>query len=58
MVQSAGSSGRGRSPVSYSAEGSPIGIQIVGRPWEEEQVLAVAAVLEKEHPAWKMPPIC
>jgi len=45
-------------PVSYSAEGSPIGIQIVGRPWEEEQVLAVAAVLEKEHPAWKMPPIC
>jgi Asp-tRNA(Asn)/Glu-tRNA(Gln) amidotransferase A subunit family amidase len=44
-------------PVSHSAEGLPIGVQIVGRPWEEEQVLAVAAVLERECGAWKMPPI-
>jgi Asp-tRNA(Asn)/Glu-tRNA(Gln) amidotransferase A subunit family amidase len=35
----------------------PIGVQIVGRPWEEEQVLSVAAVLEKECGAWKIPPI-
>ncbi len=44
-------------PVSHSVEGLPIGVQIVGRPWEEEQVLAVAAALEKECYAWKIPPI-
>jgi Asp-tRNA(Asn)/Glu-tRNA(Gln) amidotransferase A subunit family amidase len=44
-------------PVSQSQEGLPIGIQIVGRPWEEEQVLSVAAVLEKEIGPGKMPPI-
>jgi Asp-tRNA(Asn)/Glu-tRNA(Gln) amidotransferase A subunit family amidase len=33
-------------PMGFSGEGLPIGIQIVGRPWEEETVLAVAAVLE------------
>jgi len=45
-------------PVSHSSEGLPIGVQIVGRPWEEEQVLAVAAALERECSAWKIPPIC
>jgi len=45
-------------PVSHSAEGLPIGVQIVGRPWEEEQVLAVVAALERECGAWKIPPIC
>jgi len=35
-------------PVSQSPEGLPIGVQIVGRHWEEEQVLAVSAVLENE----------
>jgi Asp-tRNA(Asn)/Glu-tRNA(Gln) amidotransferase A subunit family amidase len=44
-------------PVSHSSEGLPIGVQIVGRPWDEEKVLAVAAVLERECGAWKMPPI-
>jgi len=44
-------------PVGQSAEGLPIGVQIVGRPWEEEQVLAIAAALEKECGAWKIPPI-
>ena len=44
-------------PVGHSAEGLPIGVQIVGRPWEEEQVLAVAAALERECGAWKIPPI-
>ena len=42
-------------PVSHSAEGLPIGVQIVGRPWEEEQVLAVAAALERECGAWRIP---
>jgi Asp-tRNA(Asn)/Glu-tRNA(Gln) amidotransferase A subunit family amidase len=44
-------------PVSRSPEGLPIGIQIVGRPWEEEQVLSVASTLEKQCGAWKIPPI-
>jgi len=44
-------------PVSHSSEGLPIGVQIVGRPWEEEQVLAVAAALERECNACKTPPI-
>jgi Asp-tRNA(Asn)/Glu-tRNA(Gln) amidotransferase A subunit family amidase len=44
-------------PVSHSPEGLPIGVQIVGLPWEEEQVLAVAAMVESECGAWKIPPI-
>lgn len=44
-------------PVSRSAEGSPIGIQIVGRPWEEEQVLSVAAIIEHACAAWQRPPL-
>jgi len=44
-------------PVSHSPEGLPIGVQIVGRPWEEEQVLAIAAALEKRCSAWKIPPL-
>jgi len=47
-------------PVSHSvsseSEGLPIGVQIVGRPWEEEQVLAVAKALEHECGAWRKPP--
>jgi Asp-tRNA(Asn)/Glu-tRNA(Gln) amidotransferase A subunit family amidase len=44
-------------PVSHSAEGLPIGVQIVGRPWEEEKVLAIAEVVEKECQAWRIPPL-
>ncbi len=44
-------------PVGRSAEGLPIGMQIVARPWEEELVLAVAAVVEKECGGWREPPI-
>jgi Asp-tRNA(Asn)/Glu-tRNA(Gln) amidotransferase A subunit family amidase len=43
-------------PMGYSDDGLPIGVQIVGRPWEEELVLAVAALLEKERGAWQAPP--
>ncbi len=44
-------------PVSHSAEGLPIGVQVVGRPWEEERVLAIATALERECNARKIPPI-
>lgn len=39
-------------PWARSAEGLPIGVQIVGRPWEEERVLAVAAHLESLRGPW------
>jgi Asp-tRNA(Asn)/Glu-tRNA(Gln) amidotransferase A subunit family amidase len=44
-------------PAGCSPEGLPIGVQIVGRPWEEEQLLSVAAALEKECGAWRIPSI-
>jgi Asp-tRNA(Asn)/Glu-tRNA(Gln) amidotransferase A subunit family amidase len=44
-------------PMGYSEEGLPIGVQIVGRPWEEEVVLAVAAKLEIESGPWRGPPL-
>jgi Asp-tRNA(Asn)/Glu-tRNA(Gln) amidotransferase A subunit family amidase len=43
-------------PMGRSPEGLPIGVQIVGRPWEEEQVLAVAARVEKAG-GWREPPM-
>ena len=42
-------------PIDRSDLGLPIGVQIVGRPWEEERVLAVAAVLEQAG-GWMAPP--
>lgn len=33
-------------PMGHSEGGLPIGVQIVGRPWEEEVVLAIAAALD------------
>lgn len=43
-------------PVGQSPEGLPIGVQIVGRPWEEELVLAVAAEVERECGGYRRPP--
>ena len=34
-------------PVGKSPEGLPIGVQIVGRPYKEDEVLAVASVLDR-----------
>jgi Asp-tRNA(Asn)/Glu-tRNA(Gln) amidotransferase A subunit family amidase len=44
-------------PVTRSDSGLPVGVQIVGRPWEEEFVLAVAAHVEKGCNAWRIPPL-
>ena len=38
-----------------SAEGLPIGVQIVARPWREDVALAVAARIENELGGWRMP---
>ncbi|HST10825.1 MAG TPA: amidase [Terriglobales bacterium] len=42
-------------PVGCSPEGLPIGVQIVGRPWEEELVLAIAAEVERECGGFRRP---
>lgn len=34
-------------PVGWSVEGLPIGVQIIGRPFEEDMVLAAAALIEE-----------
>jgi Asp-tRNA(Asn)/Glu-tRNA(Gln) amidotransferase A subunit family amidase len=44
-------------PMGYSEDGLPIGVQIVGWPWQEEVVLAVAAKLEQERGPWQAPPL-
>ena len=44
-------------PSGKSGEGLPIGVQLVGRPWEEELVLAVAAEVERKGPGFQPPPI-
>jgi Asp-tRNA(Asn)/Glu-tRNA(Gln) amidotransferase A subunit family amidase len=45
-------------PVGVSAEGLPIGVQIVGRPFEEEAVLIAAAVVEAALGGWQPPKLC
>jgi Asp-tRNA(Asn)/Glu-tRNA(Gln) amidotransferase A subunit family amidase len=42
-------------PVTRSAEGLPIGVQIITRPWEEETALAVAESLQEQLPWRGMP---
>src|SRR5947208_5363253 len=42
-------------PISFSNEGLPIGVQIIGRPFEEELVLAVAEALEESRGPWQAP---
>jgi Asp-tRNA(Asn)/Glu-tRNA(Gln) amidotransferase A subunit family amidase len=44
-------------PVGKSPEGLPIGVQIVGRPWQEEMVLTVAAEVERTCGGWHEPPL-
>ncbi|MCU1243742.1 MAG: Aspartyl-tRNA(Asn) amidotransferase subunit [Candidatus Acidoferrum typicum] len=44
-------------PVSVSAEGLPVGVQVIGRPHEEELVLAVAEKIETARGRWQAPPI-
>lgn len=43
-------------PVGRSPEGLPIGVQVVGRPFEEAAVLAVAAWIERGCGGWQAPP--
>jgi amidase len=38
-----------------TAEGLPVGVQVVGRPWRDDVVLAVAASLEARFGGWRPP---
>jgi Asp-tRNA(Asn)/Glu-tRNA(Gln) amidotransferase A subunit family amidase len=42
-------------PAGRSREGLPIGVQIVGRPGEEETVLAAASIVEQALGGWQPP---
>ena len=42
-------------PAGQSAEGLPIGVQIVGQPNEEKTVLSAAAVIEESLGCWRRP---
>jgi len=42
-------------PMAQSSEGLPIGVQLIGRPFEDELVLAVAEQLEAARGAWQPP---
>ena len=35
-------------PVGRSPEGLPIAVQVAGRPWEDELVLAIARIIDRE----------
>jgi len=43
-------------PVAWTSTGLPIGVQIIGRPYKEDEALAVAAVLDRQF-GWKKPPV-
>jgi amidase len=43
-------------PVGESATGLPIGVQIIGRPYKDDEVLAVAEILNEKY-KWKEPPL-
>jgi Asp-tRNA(Asn)/Glu-tRNA(Gln) amidotransferase A subunit family amidase len=43
-------------PVTFSSDGLPIGIQLIGRPHEEDLLLDVAAAIEQARGPWPEPP--
>jgi Asp-tRNA(Asn)/Glu-tRNA(Gln) amidotransferase A subunit family amidase len=44
-------------PMGVSKEGLPIGAQVIGRPFEDELVLAVAEAIEQARGPWQPPPL-
>ena len=40
-------------PVGLSESGLPVGVQIIGRPGEDETALAAAAMIEKASGGWR-----
>jgi Asp-tRNA(Asn)/Glu-tRNA(Gln) amidotransferase A subunit family amidase len=44
-------------PVAHSNGGLPIGVQIIGRPFEEDLILKVAEAIEDARGPWQPPPL-
>lgn len=44
-------------PAGRTAEGLPIGVQVIGRPFAEEDVLTAAAIIEEALGGWQPPPL-
>jgi Asp-tRNA(Asn)/Glu-tRNA(Gln) amidotransferase A subunit family amidase len=44
-------------PFGKTGDGLPVGVQLIGRPYEEEWILDVAARLEEERGAYAAPPL-
>jgi amidase len=44
-------------PAGRTLEGLPIGVQIIGRPFAEEALLAAAQIIEDALGGWKKPPL-
>ncbi len=44
-------------PVALSNQGLPIGVHLIGRPFEDELLLAVAEALEQSRGPWQPPPL-
>lgn len=42
-------------PAGRTSEGLPLGVQIVGRPFEEEAILAAASIVEEALGGWQRP---
>jgi Asp-tRNA(Asn)/Glu-tRNA(Gln) amidotransferase A subunit family amidase len=42
-------------PVAISSEGLPVGIQLVGRPYEDELLMEIALRLEEARGPWTGP---
>jgi amidase len=40
-----------------SADGLPIGVQVVGAPWQDERVLQIASRIENAFGGWQKPPL-
>ena len=40
-----------------TADGLPVGVQVVAQPWREDVALAVAAFLEQQFGGWQRPPL-
>jgi Asp-tRNA(Asn)/Glu-tRNA(Gln) amidotransferase A subunit family amidase len=45
-------------PVTVSNDGLPIGVQLIGRPFEDELLLSVAEAIEVSRGKWQPPPNC
>jgi len=44
-------------PVTLSNEGLPIGVQVIGHPFDDELVMAVSEVIEAARGGWQPPPL-